>query len=283
MISTGIDPPAECAAATPVPEAPGEDGLLDERDFAGRQITGSRELQEDSYGVIPRAEFEGGPNDLFIVVADGMGGHAAGEVASSLAVNTFAETFLASCTRCDPGRLWDCLEESNRRISRELDARGDAVQGMGTTLLAVLLRGHSVRWISVGDSPLYLIRDGFLQRLNRLHSKATELAEKVRDGLISAEEARSDPSRHTLLSALIGEAIFDVDDPPAVALQPGDLLIAATDGIETLTHEEISAVASSYAKNEAAALADGLLQAVLSKNNPRQDNTTVVVVRLPEG
>jgi serine/threonine protein phosphatase PrpC len=202
-------------------------------------------------------------------------------VASSLAVNTVAETFLESGTACDAGRLWDCLEEANRRIARELERRGDAVEGMGTTLLAVLLRGRSVRWMSVGDSPLYLVRGDDLHRLNRIHSKATELAEKVEAGEITEEQARTDPTRHTLISALIGETIYDVDDPPPVELMPGDVLIAATDGIETLTHLEIAAVVSSLDAQDAAALADGLLQAVQSKQLPKQDNTTVVVVRMP--
>lgn len=257
------------------------DGLQEGRDFAGRQSQGAREVQEDTYGVIPRVEFDGGVGDLFLVVADGMGGHAAGEVASGLAVNSFAETFLESGTACDAGRLWDCLEEANRRIGRELQIRGDAVHGMGTTLLAVLLRGSSVRWMSVGDSPLYLVRSNELQRLNRIHSKATELAEKVQAGEITEEEARKDPTRHTLLSALIGDSIYDVDDPPPVELMAGDVLIAATDGIETLTGDEITAVVSSLYDKDATALAEGVLEAVHSKGVPKQDNTTVVVVRMP--
>jgi protein phosphatase len=279
MSSIGIDPPLE-AQLTETQHESG--GLLEERDFAGRQSQGAREVQEDSYGVIPRLEFAGAAGDLFVVLADGMGGHAAGEVASLLAVQTFAETFLESSTACDAGRLWDCLEESNRRIARELAVRGSAVEGMGTTLLAVLLRGRSVRWMSVGDSPLYLIRNHELLQLNRIHSKATELADQVRAGLITAEQARTDPSRHTLISALIGEAIYEVDDPPPVALMAGDVLVAATDGIETLTCEEIVGVVSNFRAQDASALADGLLQAVQSKQFPKQDNTTVVVVRISD-
>jgi serine/threonine protein phosphatase PrpC len=281
MTSTGIEPTVEPLDGV-TDSSPQGDGLLEERDFAGRQSQGAREVQEDSYGVIPRAEFAGAAGDLFLVVADGMGGHAAGEVASSLAVHTFAETFLESGTACDAGRLWDCLEEANRRIARELEARGDAVEGMGTTLLAVLLRGRSARWMSVGDSPLYLIRGHQLERLNRIHSKATELADQVRAGEITEEQARTDPSRHTLMSALIGENIYEVDDPAPVDLMAGDVLVAATDGIETLTHEEIAAVVSSLHAQDASALADGLLQAVQSRQFPKQDNTTVVVVRIPD-
>ena len=260
-----------------------ECGLLDERDYAGRQIRGSRDLQEDSYGVVPRAEFDGGPNDLFLVVADGMGGHAAGDVASSLAVNSFAHKFLQMEESCDPSRLWNCLEAANREIAAELAASGKEVEGMGTTLLAVIVRGMSVRWMSVGDSPLILIRDGSVSRLNRIHSRATELRELAEMGVITEEQARTDPSRHELLSALIGEMIYDVDDPDPISLLPGDVLIAATDGIETLTLEEIGAVIATYAGDESGSMAQGLLQAVESKNNPKQDNTTVVVFRAPAG
>jgi serine/threonine protein phosphatase PrpC len=283
MTSTGIEPVgATEPPETPLSSSPPGDGLLDGRDFAGRQSQGARKVQEDSYGVVPRAEFNGGPTDLFLVVADGMGGHAAGEVASSLAVQTFAETFLESSTACDAGRLWDCLDESNRRIAREIQTRGEAVEGMGTTLLAVLLRGRTARWISVGDSPLYLIRAGELRRLNRIHSKATELAEQVQAGLITEEQARTDPARHELLSALIGDSIYDVDDPPPIELLAGDVLIAATDGIESLTHQEIVAVVTGLQMQDAAALAESLLQAVHSKQFPKQDNTTAVVLRIPE-
>lgn len=281
MNSTGIDPALEPQHGSQDP-SPQDEGLLDGRDFAGRQIQGAREVQEDSYGVVPRAEFAGAPGDLFLVVADGMGGHAAGEVASMLAVNTFAETFLESGTACDAGRLWDCLEEANRRIGKEIETRGKAVEGMGTTLLAVLLRGTSVRWMSVGDSPFYRVRGNELECLNRIHSKATELADKVRSGLMNEAEARQDPTRHTLMSALIGESIYEVDDPAPVELLPGDVLVAATDGIETLTHEEIATVVDGHASNGAAAVADALLAAVAAKQMPKQDNTTVVVLRVPD-
>lgn len=280
MTSTGISlPGSPVPKEIPLPEQ--GDGLLDGRDFAGRQILGTRAVQEDSYGVVPRAEFEGGTRDLFLVVADGMGGHAAGEVASSLAVDTFAETFLESGTACDAGRLWDCLEKANRRIGREIEARGKSFEGMGTTLLAVLLRDTSVRWMSVGDSPLYLVRDGAARRLNRIHSRATELADKVLAGEISEAEARQDPERHVLMSALIGTSIYEVDDPEPMTIEPGDILVAATDGLNSLTDEEIAGIVTAHAGSGAADVADALLDAVTAMNLPKQDNTTVVVIRLP--
>lgn len=256
------------------------EGMLDGRDFAGRQSQGVREVQEDSYGVVMASEFGGGVRDLFVLVADGMGGHAAGEVASGLAVKSFAGKLLEGGLGCDGARLWDGVEEANRRIAAEIKAKGKAVAGMGTTMLAMLVRGREVRWLSVGDSPLYRVSGGRIERLNRIHSRATALAEEVKAGRLTEAEARQDPSRHTLTSALIGEVIYEVDDPPAMGVEVGDVLVAATDGIETLTGGEIAEVVVGQANRGALEIAEALLAAVAAKKMPRQDNTTVVVVRI---
>jgi serine/threonine protein phosphatase PrpC len=239
-----------------------------------------RALQEDSYGVIASEEFAGDPNDLFLVVADGMGGHSAGEVASMLAVNAFAETFFTNGSSCDAGRLWDCLEEANHRISNAVATGGKSVEGMGTTLLAVFIRKHAVRWISVGDSPLYLIRGQQLQRLNAIHSRGAELDALVQVGRMTEQQALSDPTRNVLISALIGEKIYEVDDPPAFKAMPGDVIVAATDGIETLSEREIVGVVSRHPTSDASVIAKSIIDAVLSKQSPKQDNTTIIVVRV---
>ncbi len=268
------------------PARPPEDGagsaeLREGIDYAGRQIRGSRELQEDCYGVVPREEFDGAESDLFVVVADGMGGYAAGEVASGLAVETFAQSFLQWDAGCDAARLWYCLEEANRRIQSEIASRGEAVKGMGTTLLAVLKRAGTLRWISVGDSPLYLLRGGRLLRINELHSHAAELAQKVDRGEISAEQAATDPGRHTLNSALIGETIYQVDDSPPIPLQSGDVVLAASDGIHTLDDAEIEALTARGSQGgNAGAIAETIIEAVVEKNKQPQDNTTLVVIRI---
>lgn len=254
----------------------------EERDFAGRQIIGRREVQEDRYGVIPPSEFGGGPADLLVVVCDGMGGHDAGEVASELAVTHFAQSFIGSQECDDAARLGRALDAANEAIARGADGTASCPNGMGTTLLGVLVRGHALRWISVGDSPLFLLRDGVLERLNRIHSGAAEIEEMVRAGILTRAEARVHPDRHMLLSAVIGERIEEIDAPPPATLRRGDVLIACTDGIDTLTTEEIAEIAARHAAHSAAAVAEALLEEVQQAAYPRQDNTTVVVVCVPD-
>jgi serine/threonine protein phosphatase PrpC len=256
-------------------ETPARPPLLAEVDFAGRQIQGDRPAQEDCYGVAPPGEL-GGRGDLLVVVADGMGGHAAGEVASSLAVETFARSFLETGGG-DMFRLRHALDAANRRIAEESGNRGGELEGMGTTLVAALVRGLTLRWISVGDSPLYLVRGVVAGRLNRLHSAAEQLAGDVCGGAISAEEGQrilARVGRGLLTSALVGEEIGEVDRSAPLALRPGDILVAATDGLNTLELEEIAHIAAGNETPRSAAPARS--PGILPGKDPRRPAGPVV-------
>ena len=138
--------------------------LTTEVDYAGRQIVGDRVNQEDCYGVIPPDSL-GKKDSVLLIVADGMGGHSAGEVASGIAVETFSQTFLESEMDVPAAKLWEALEEGNRALARAITEDVDNREGMGTTIVAVLVRGDRFQWISVGDSLLLRIRDGEAERL----------------------------------------------------------------------------------------------------------------------
>ena len=250
-------------------------------DFGGRQIIGTRAEQEDCYGVIPPAEFCGERHDLLAIVADGMGGHVGGKIASTTAVDIFAKQFLISSYDSDPARLWDALETANRQVSVSIAESDGQLDGMGTTLVGVLLRGLSLRWISVGDSPLYLFRDGELQQLNETHTNAVTLDQQAREGIISEEEALSNSERKFLNSALIGEELYHVDDSGLFDLLAEDVLIAATDGIQSLSDEQIGETVQVCRGRDSSAIAEGILNRVRSEDHPRQDNTSVVVITTP--
>jgi protein phosphatase len=131
----------------------------------------------------------------------------------------------------------------------------------------------------VGDSPLYLVRRGGIIRLNADHSLAPEIDRLAERGRISWDEAKSDPRRHILRSALTGAEIDLIDRPrEPLVLAPGDSVVLASDGIHTLPEVEIARLVTSAQGVEAAA--EALLAAVAVADDPHQDNTTVVVVRV---
>ena len=245
-----------------------KDQFLAEVHFAGRQDIGKRSNQEDAYGVVPPFDLGGG-RTLLALVADGMGGHAAGEVASGLVVQFFVDGFFNVSAVDDGSRMWSGLETANRQIGRAAEERPE-LRGMGSTLIAVLLRDDMVRWISVGDSPLYLVRGGAVRRLNQLHLVGGD-----------PEDGAVDPPAKSgvLASAIIGERLFEVDDSPPERLSPGDLLVAASDGLNTLSTRDLLEILDGSPDRSAADHAQALIQAVSSRSLSTQDNTTVVVVR----
>lgn len=248
---------------------------------AARATTGKRANQEDAFAIWPPGAqaATGRGEGLLAVVADGMGGHAGGEVAGQLACDTFVATFPAAEGAAGQ-RLEKALEESNRAIAARA-AETERLRGMGCTLVGAWIDGEGLRWVSVGDSLLLLFRAPEVLRLNADHSLGAFLDSQVRQNLISASEAESNPYRNALRSALTGKAIeiLDVRAEP-YALAPGDWVILASDGIATLEGDEIGDIV--YAGRDASPekMAESLIAAVLAKDEPEQDNTTVLVLKI---
>lgn len=237
--------------------------------FYGDQIQGARDYQEDSF----RIEVFG--DEALFLLCDGMGGHVGGKQASSLAVHEFIEGF--SQHRDSPlhERLEAGLKSSNAAIKQKVALSGE-LKGMGTTLVAVYLAADSIQWVSVGDSPLWLVRDNTIQRLNADHSMAAVFNKLVKLGEITAQDAANDPKRHALLSSVSGDEIkhMDLRDSP-YKLQNGDCLLLASDGIESLSEQDIISLVSSNDKPQAKV--EKLLSAVKTCNKPQQDNATVII------
>ena len=251
--------------------------------FAARQIPGKREYQEDDYGLLDGRDLGlDGSEHSMLLVADGMGGHVGGATASGLLSKTFVEMYpQASGPIVD--RLRGCLEAANKAIADAI-AESPELDSMGSTLVAAVVASEGLNWISVGDSPLWLFREGQLERLNADHSMAPVLADLVATGRMTAEEAARDPSRHSLRSAVMGDEIhlIDVSSQP-VAVEKGDRLLLASDGLMTLSDQEIEAILK---KTQGAPLEDSaaaLIQAVEAAEHPHQDNTTVLLYELAEG
>ena len=139
---------------------------------------------------------------------------------------------------------------------------------------------EGVEWVSVGDSPLLLFRQGEIALLNEDHSLAPELDRLAAMGRMTPEEAKADPRRHMLRSAVTGDELdlVDVSRRP-LALEAGDYVILASDGLQTLETGEVQRLVQAYAEAGAEAVAEALIREVEAIRDPHQDNTTVIAVR----
>ncbi len=253
-------------------------------DYASRASKGARNYQEDAIAVhalstdgTVSAGLSGSADFLSVVLADGMGGHAGGARASELACGHFLASFSTGEGEV-PQRLAQALELANGALADEVEAN-PALNGMGCTLVGTAFGSEGLQWISVGDSPMFLIRKDEIVVLNEDHSLAPEIDRLAEQGKISWAAAHADPRRHFLRSALTGSEIELVDaSVRPLALHAHDIVILSSDGIHTLDQEEIRDVALAHATHGAAAIAEGLLDNVAARRQPYQDNTTIVVV-----
>lgn len=237
------------------------------------QIVGERERQEDALGT---AQLRQPGNSLVLVLADGMGGHVGGDVAARLATRTIL-AYLKAGTAPAWAKLKPALQAANDGIRRAVQAN-NALEGMGCTLIAATISGGRLRWISVGDSVLFLVRGGECFRLNADHSMRSVFADLVARGGISEDDAAREPSRNALRSAVTGDPIELIDAPDEdLVLRERDLILLVSDGVETLSDAEIARIASRAQPRGAQAVVDALLKAVAGHKAMHQDNASVVV------
>ena len=253
-----------------------------ETDFAGRQITGAREAQEDYYGFCPLTAEADGLDGLLLVLADGMGAYAGGSLASRLVVEAFIENFCFSRGRI-PERLSNSLRASERRLHEEIARQEERLKKMGSTLVGVVWTPGQLHWVSVGDSGLYLFRHGEVRRLNADHSMAPVIEALAASGELTREEAASHPDRNALRSAIAARPLemFELHDLP-FALEPGDIVLAASDGLASLSPGALAAQLEINAASPAGDIATALLAAVDGMQKRKQDNATVAVIHNPK-
>jgi len=253
--------------------------------YASRASQGARPYQEDTAAVWPGQDplvpsaVDRPPDGVSIVaaLADGMGGHAGGALASATICKEFLGHFL-SLDGAARERLRPALDAANAAVAAKVDAN-PGLAGMGATLVGAIVGDAGLSWISVGDSPMYLYRGGELAQLNEDHSLAPVIDRLVAQGKMSADEARADPRRHYLRSAITGEDIELIDAPArALLLAPGDVVLIASDGIHTLESDAMQKLVADHAEAGPDAVAEALVTSVDAAGEPHQDNTTVVVI-----
>ena len=203
------------------------------------------------------------------VVADGMGGHAAGEVAAQLTIDAFSSLADARVAPIDGGVLAGAILGADDAI-RQRAANDPSAAGMGTTCTALAVEGSTAHLAHVGDSRAYLLRAG---RLTQLTDDHTLVAALVHDGVLKPEQAATDDRRHVILRALgVGDAVSA--DRLEVELRPGDRLLLCSDGLTG--HVDGTALAEALGPGTPAAAADRLVALALAAGG--EDNVTVVVI-----
>jgi serine/threonine protein phosphatase PrpC len=241
--------------------------------FAANQIIGMRERQEDDYAALDLSGT--GHERLLFVVADGMGGHAGAAAVTQAAVRRFCE-IIKGCEGMLSQHLPQALTGANDAIAKAGILDG-TLDGAGCAFLAAVVDEGALSWISVGDCSLLLLRDGRLRRLNADHSMRPVLAEMVAAGRLSPKAAALDPRRNSLRSALRGGEIRLVDNSPApLFLMPGDAVILASDGCETLSTRKVVRLLRHRAGTPAVILVERLLTAIRAARLRNQDNATLV-------
>ncbi len=202
-------------------------------------------------------------------LSDGMGGHAAGDVASNLVIETLFRSYYGSTSTAIEDSLAQAITEANRVVCDEAQSN-PACAGMGATLVAVVLRDNEVVIANVGDSRCYLFRDGQITQITRDHSWVSE---QVSAGVLTKEKASRHPYRNVITRSLGPDREPSPDFFP-LQTRPGDLLLLCTDGLSNLvTDDELAQFLGAYPTDQAA---DILLEQTLERGAP--DNVTFVLI-----
>jgi serine/threonine protein phosphatase PrpC len=251
-------------------------------DVASAISQGGRDYQEDTIVT----DFPLGSDSGFVVLADGMGGHAAGDVASKIVVTeVFSELKFQSesfghSENDIPTHLFDAAKSANECLLSEVSANPETM-GMGSTLVSVVIRENRLFWISIGDSPLYILRNGKLEQLNEDHSMAPQIDFMVESGMIDAEVGKNHPDRNCLTSVLMGEAVAKIDCPKTpYELKIGDVILVSSDGLQYLENKEIQEIMATHAKRPSSEISAHLLEAIRKLDDPDQDNVSFSVIKV---
>ncbi len=241
-------------------------------DFAKVHGQGARRYQQDSHGMTPVMNGEG----VFAIVADGMGGLSGGEQVSQQivmqALNHMADITSAQVKIALP----EMLSRVNGAVNKMLGP--DGLYKSGSTLVAVLVVRDRLRWISVGDSRIYLYRDGWMNQLTQDHDLLQEWMPDILSGKRSYAEALADPEGKKLTSFIgMGELKYIDSCTSPIRILPGDRIVLMSDGVYNAVPAET--MADILRKNPDVQRAAGMLhKAVRAAANPHQDNYTAEIL-----
>ena len=237
---------------------------------------GRRSSQQDSFGISGDGQqLDDGGKGIFAIVADGMGGLKNGGAVSALVTMTMMQAFDVMSGQVSPDQaLLGMLGEANERVNDMLKPSGQGKSG--STVVAAIIRERMLYWIAVGDSHIYLYRNGALMQINRDHVYSVVLDEMAARGEISSREAAQNPQRKALTSFIGMGRIEKIDrNIRPLTLQKKDRVLLMTDGVfGTLSEEELTAAM----KLPVAESSEAIHQMIRQKNAAAQDNYTALIL-----
>ena len=247
-------------------------------EIAVTSVIGEREEQQDSFG------YEIKPDEGIVVICDGMGGHNGGKLASSIAVDMlirkYSEVYPIHNVH---SVLIDTIEEADRRIASLADESGNYLQA-GSTVVIAFIRGKTLHWISVGDSRIYLYRNGELVQATEDHVYQTILDKKKDQGLIDELEYQSKSLQGEALISFLGVnglPKIDTNDNPFTLIKDDKILLMSDGLYKLVSNDEIGRILSNFTNIEDALNALELKAQKVSKTSKiSRDNMTVALIKI---
>ncbi len=235
--------------------------------FSITDIGKKRKMNQD---YVYTSEMPVGPLPNLFLVADGMGGHKAGDYASKCAIETIVETVESSLDTETVSVLEKAIRRANDVVRQKAES-DEAMNGMGTTVVAATLDGDTLCVANVGDSRLYIVGNREIRQITRDHSLVEEM---VRMGGLKREQAKNHPEKNIITRAIGAEDEVDIDFF-SVVLKPGDIVLMCTDGLTNMIEdEEIRMIL--HGQRDLVEKAESLVNA--ANNNGGKDNIAVVLI-----
>ncbi|HSR18073.1 MAG TPA: PP2C family serine/threonine-protein phosphatase, partial [Ignavibacteriaceae bacterium] len=243
-------------------------------EYSGRSDIGLvRSENQDSFGKYPIGVMDiySGKGQLFII-ADGMGGHAGGKIASRLAVDTVSKVYFSAGDLNTSEALRNAIDQANKRIYWESESSDYNLAGMGTTCSVLILKANKAVIGHVGDSRIYRIEENNIEQLTEDHTQVNEM---LKQGILSVKEADNYPLKTVLARALGTDKQVKSDIIPDLLIKEGQSYILCTDGLGKVKPEEILGIVS---PNSAAEASEKLVK--IANERGGNDNVTVLVIKI---
>ncbi len=243
-------------------------------EYSGRSDIGLvRSENQDSFGKYPIGVMDiYSPKGQLFIIADGMGGHAGGKIASRLAVDTVSKIYFSLENLNTSEAVRNAIDQANKRIYWESESSDYNLAGMGTTCSVLVLKANKAVIGHVGDSRIYRIKENNIEQLTEDHTQVNEM---LKQGILSVKEAENYPLKTVLARALGTDKQVKADIIPDLLIKEGQSYILCSDGLGKVNPEEILEIVSS---NSAAEASEKLVK--IANERGGNDNVTVLVIKI---